>query len=121
MLPALNGKHIFEDRPTAFCIKKLTFGTESVVLGGSLVAHWCFVDVGRDPWDTQKTLGFTVRFAFGAVGNGPKPPTYPPHPPTYPQRPPTLGFLVHFSATCNIFSSFFKQMLPALGGKHIFE
>ena len=46
--------------------------------------------------------------------NGPGPPTYPPHPLTH-------GRFVLFSAACDLFSSFFKKVLPALGRKHIFE
>ena len=82
--------------------------------GGSLVAPWWIPVMGRDFLYTQKTSGFTLRFAFGWRANGPRPPTYPPHPPTY-------GFMAQFFTTCIIFSSFFEKMLPALGGDHIFE
>ena len=70
--------------------------------------------MGRDPWDTQKTSGFTLRFQFGADANGPKAPTDALHPPTY-------GFLVQFSATCSICSCFLVKSDPRLGRRHIFE
>ena len=84
------------------------------LLGGSLAAPRWIVVMGRDFLYTQKTSGFTLRFAFGWRANGPRPPTYPPHPPTY-------GFMAQFFTTCIIFSSFFEKMLLALGGDHIFE
>ena len=74
--------------------------------GGSLVDPWWIlggslqiVVVGRDPWDTQKTSGFTLRFAFGPCANGPMPPTYPPHAPTY-------GFMVQFVTAGTILIEF---------------
>mgnify|MGYP006229025991 CR=1 FL=1 len=51
--------------------------------GGWSAAPRCIPVMGRDFLYTQKTSGFTLRFAFGWRANGPRPPTYPPYPPTY--------------------------------------
>ena len=91
-------------------------GSKSVLLDGSLAAPWrllggssaatrWIVVMGRDFLYTQKTSGFTLRFAFGWRANGPRPPTYPPHPPTY-------GFMAQFFTTCIIFSYFFEKCFP---------
>ena len=54
---------------------------KSVVTAGYLL----ILVVCRDPWDTQKTLAFTLRFEFRADANGPGPPTGTLHPP-YPSN-----------------------------------